>query len=179
MMTPDGYWYDVLGASVFYGDTLIEKTEEDQCTRWILLQVRQDSVIVNTDVDTTLCLGNTFVLGYTTYTADTMFYGTVQIDEDTWLKGNIAVHFTEPEMEYDTIQVTSADSLPYIDTLIVITKENECTRWIMRHVEVTEGIDNTVAPAAGVYKYLLDGNLYIRREEQDYDLLGRPIYKQQ
>lgn len=179
MMTPDGYWYDVLGASVFYGDTLIEKTEEDQCTRWILLQVKQDSVIVNTDVDTTLCLGKTFALGYTTYATDTMFYGTVQIDEDTWLKGNIAVHFTEPEMEYDTIQVTSADSLPYVDTLIVITEENECTRWIMRHVEVTEGIDNTVAPAAGVYKYLLNGNLYIRREEQDYDLLGRPIYKQQ
>ena len=49
----------------------------------------------------------------------------------------------------------------------------------MRHVEIIEGLDSTVAPSAGVYKYLYNGTLYIRREEQDYDLLGRPIYKQQ
>ena len=192
MMTPDGYWYERGNASVFYGDTLIVKEEEDQCTQWILLQVKQDSVIVKTDVDTTLCLGKTFALGYATYTTDTMFYGTVRIDEDTWLKGNISIRFTEPELEYDTIMV-SPDQMTangywyaeleiwvvYGDTLLVKTAQDQCTRWIQMHVGSTEGIDNTVVPAAGVYKYLLDGNLYIRREEQDYDLLGRPIYKQQ
>ena len=191
MMTGNGYWYENLGAMVVYGDTLIVKAEDGQCTRWIRLQVKRDSVLINADVDTTLCLGKTLTLGYETFAADTAFYGAVQMDEDTWLKGNIAVRFAEPEMEYDTVTVApdlmtqngylyaELDVMVfYGDTLIVKEMQDQCTRWIQLHVESTEGIDSTVAPSAEIYRYLYNGVIYIRREGLDYDLLGRPIYRQ-
>ena len=103
-------------------------------------------------------------------------------------------------MEYDSINLTKSqidstggywyDSLEVMitafgDTLIVKTADNECTRYIQLHVEEEiepekphEAIEEVLVPAAGAYKYLRDGNLYIRREGIDYDLIGRPIYRQ-
>ena len=189
MMTPDGYWYENLDAMVVYGDTLIVKEEEDMCTRWIQLQVKQDSVVIEANVDTTLCLGKTLILGYETFAADTAFYGTIRMDEDTWLKGNIAIRFAEPEMEYDTVVVSPDRMTPdgywysdletwlfYGDTLIIKAAQDQCTRWIQLHVISTENINFTNNPdATKVYKYLHQGSMYIRRGENDYDLLGHPV----
>ena len=270
-MTNRGYWYSTLGVMVFYGDTMIVKKKNNTCTRYIQLHVDKSVVMTEADTDTTLCLGRAITFNSITYTTDTAFYDTIQVDEDTWQRGTISIHFenpvteydtlvldpfqtempfgdtllvieaedqctrwiqrhvtfddtpivtttdttlcmgktmtvgevpyatdtvvsdslwmepglwqitnytirfTEPEMEYDTITVTPEQMIEAGDTLIVIEEENECTRWIMRHVEVTEAIENTAAPSDGVYKYMLDGHLYIRREGKEYDLLGRPI----
>ena len=174
LMGAEGYRYEPLDATVFYGDTLIELAEEDQCTRRISLHVDTAAIPV-TEIDTALCLGKTVVFGETAYSADTTFRDTVPAGTDTWIIRHITIRFTEPEMEYDTLFVTPEQALPAGDTLIVITGENECTRWIMTHVEVTEALDNTMDPKKGTYKYLRRGILYIRRGETDYDLFGRPV----
>ena len=178
LMGEDGYMYESLEAMVFYGDTLIERAEEDMCTRWISLHVDTAAIPV-TEIDTALCLGKSVVFGETAYSADTTFRDTVMTAPDTWTIRDITIRFTEPEMEYDTLFVSPEQGMVAGDTLIVITEENECTRWLMTHVVVTEAIDNTTAPGLGAYKYIRHGVLYIRRGENDYDLFGRPINRKQ
>ena len=178
LMGQEGYLYEALGVMVTYGDTLIERAEEDMCTRWISLHVDTAAIPV-TEIDTALCLGKSVVFGETAYSADTTFRDTVMTAPDTWTIRDITIRFTEPEMEYDTLFVSPEQGMVAGDTLIVITEENECTRWLMTHVVVTEAIDNTTAPGLGAYKYIRHGVLYIRRGENDYDLFGRPINRKQ
>lgn len=178
MMNADGYRYEALDAMVQYGDTMIEKKAEDQCTRRIQLHVDTAAIPV-TEIDTTLCLGKTISVGEITCSADTTLRDTVQIDAETWVIRDITIRFAEPEMEYDTVFVSPDQLIPAGDTLIIITEENECTRWIMRHVVLTEAIEYTTDPARETYKYLRQGVLYIRRGETDYDLFGRPINSKQ
>lgn len=178
LMGQEGYLYEALGVMVTYGDTLIERAEEDMCTRWISLHVDTAAIPV-TEIDTALCLGKSVVFGETAYSADTTFRDTVMTAPDTWTIRDITIRFTEPEMEYDTLFVSPEQGMAAGDTLIVITEENECTRWLMTHVVVTEAIDNTTAPGLGAYKYIRHGVLYIRRGENDYDLFGRPINRKQ
>ena len=178
LMGQEGYLYEALGVMVTYGDTLIERAEEDMCTRWISLHVDTAAIPV-TEIDTALCLGKSVVFGETAYSADTTFRDTVMTAPDAWTIRDITIRFTEPEMEYDTLFVSPEQGMAAGDTLIVITEENECTRWLMTHVVVTEAIDNIPAPGLGAYKYIRHGVLYIRRGENDYDLFGRPINRKQ
>lgn len=178
LMGQEGYLYEALGVMVTYGDTLIERAEKDMCTRWISLHVDTAAIPV-TEIDTALCLGKSVVFGETAYSADTTFRDTVMTAPDTWTIRDITIRFTDPEMEYDTLFVSPEQGMAAGDTLIVITEENECTRWIMTHVVLTEAIDNTTAPGQGAYKYIRHGVLYIRRGENDYDLFGRPINSKQ
>lgn len=177
LMTAEGYAYTDLDAVVAYGDTLIIKAEEDQCTRYIQLHVDEEPIPV-TEIDTSLCLGKTVTLGEMTYASDTVFRDTVQTGETQWLIRDIVISFTEPELEYDTVYVTPEQMIPAGDTLIILTAEEECTRWIQRHIEITQSIDNVTNPA-GAYKYLHRGVLYIRRLDTDYDLFGRIIEQKQ
>ena len=172
--------YDTLVLDPFqtempFGDTLLVIEAEDQCTRWIQRHVTFDDTPIVTTTDTTLCMGKTMTVGEVPYATDTVVSDSLWMEPGLWQITNYTIRFTEPEMEYDTITVTPEQMIEAGDTLIVIEEENECTRWIMRHVEVTEAIENTAAPSDGVYKYMLDGHLYIRREGKEYDLLGRPI----
>ena len=197
-MPRDGYWYAGLGVMVFYGDTLIVKKKNNTCTRYIQLHVDKSVIMTEADTDTTLCLGKGILFNNVTYTTDTTFYDTIQVDEDTWQRGTISIHFVNPELEYDSISLRKSqiDSTGYWydkwdvmitafgDTLITMTAENECTRWILLHVEQEEepvdpheAIENIETPATGAYKYIEKGHLYIRREGKEYDLLGRPIYR--
>lgn len=200
-MTPDGYRYDALDVVLTaYGDTLIEKTATDECTRRIQLHFAYDNTPIHTETDTTLCMGKTVSFAGVTYAVDTLIHDSVWIEPGLWTIQDITIRFTEPEMEYDSINLTKSqidstggywyDSLEVMitafgDTLIVKTADNECTRYIQLHVEEEiepekphEAIEEVLVPAAGAYKYLHDGNLYIRREGIDYDLIGRPIYRQ-
>jgi hypothetical protein len=96
------------------------------------------------------------------------------VDNDTWQAGYITIIFTAPEIEYDTMIVAPGE-MAAGDTLLIITEEGECTRWIQRHIQTTEGWNDIRNEKEKAYKYLEKGNLYIRREGIDYDLLGRPI----
>jgi len=185
-MTEEGYPYE--GFMVHYGDTLIIKTAENECTRHIQLHVDTADIPVET-IDTTLCEGKTIIIDDRIYASDTLWRDTVKT-AGQWTIRDITIRFTAPEMEYDTLALAPAQ-LPaegywyeklgvtirnFGDTLITKTADNECTRHIQLHVASTEAIDHTVDPAYnGTYKYMLNGVLYIRRGEEDYDLLGRPI----
>ena len=177
-MKATGYWYAGLGVVIKgYGDTLIVKTQRNQCTRLIQLHVDQDIRIIEGDTTFTTCMGKTIMVGSQIFEKDTTIYDTLLVDGDTWQAGNIAIRFTEPELEYDTVWATP--ELPMGDTLLILTEEGQCTRWIQTHVKEPEGIDEVVEPAEEkAYKYLDKGTLYIRRKGQDYDLLGRPVHRQ-
>ena len=176
-MKANGYWYAGLGVVLTgYGDTLIVKTQRNQCTRLIQLHIDEDIAVVEGDTTFTICLGKTIVVGSQVFEQDTTIYDTLQLDKDTWQVGNIAIRFTDPEMEYDTVWATQ--EMPVGDTLLVLTAEGQCTRWIQTHVKAQEGLNEAEDLDEKVYKYIYKGTLYIRRKGQDYDLLGRPIHRQ-
>ena len=175
-----------------WGDYDFTIHQTDRCDERYLVHVAHDIVTRSTVVDTTVCMGKTITFGGVKYTTDTIIRDSAWADPDTWVTSDISIHFTEPEMEYDTIAVPSAHFSAngywyaalgvmiksYGDTLIVKTKNNTCTRWIQLHVkerEIGTDIDNLPVNGESVIKYMRDGILYIRREGQEYDLLGRPV----
>jgi len=174
-----------------WGDYDLTIHRADQCDERYLLHVEHDVVTRSTVVDTAVCLGRTVTFGGVTYDMDTVIRDSAWADADTWVTSDITIRFTEPETEYDTIAIPASwfvngrywygdlgvTLYGYGDTLIVKTKKNQCTRWIQLHVEEREigTLVETVPTEAETYKYIRNGILYIRREGQDYDLMGRPV----
>lgn len=143
------------------------------------------------DLSDTLCMGRSIIYSGVAYTTDTTFRDSTWIDDDTWAIRDISIHFTEPEMEYDTVSVKPSEMkngywdtnlkiilYTYGDTVVTITKKNDCTRIVQVTVlEAEEELEDiTFVPdeKAAACKYLRDGVLYIRREGKEYDLMGRP-----
>ena len=160
------------------------------------MHVVHDTVRRETEVYDTLCLGVTVTYGGVTYSRDTVIRDSVWADADTWVVSDITIHFTEPELEYDTLGIPESWLTPngywesnyailiteYGDILIEKKKKNTCTRWIQLHIEprsVGVGIDEVPVSDIPVMKYMRDGVIYIRREGIEYDLLGRPVKKQE
>lgn len=173
-MTDRGFYYSALNVMVQYGDTFIVKKANNKCTRYIQLHVDKNITVIEGDTLFVLCEGKTMTVNDKVYDRDTVVYDTLFLNKDTWQVGNISILFTAPEIEYDTLIVEPGE-MPVGDTLIVIVEEGKCTRWIQRHIQTTEGINNIRFIEKSAYKYIEKGNLYIRREGIDYDLLGRPI----
>lgn len=177
-------------------DFLIHQT--GRCDEHYLVHVEHKYVTKEITVDTTLCEGKTITISNVTYANDTIIQDSTWIDADTWAYRDITIAFTEPEIEYDTIAVPPSEMtargywydelgvmVQYGDTMIVKTKKNTCTRWIQLHVEeADEPIDpkediRNVEVEQQPIKFLRDGVLYIRREGEEYDLLGRPVTNKQ
>ena len=98
-----------------------------------------------------------------------------------------------PETEFDTIQVKPSSIqagyyykpynitlTEYGDTLVTVTKKGECDRLIKLTVE--QGEEDPDPTTSAQYptnnqrltgKFLQNGKLIIRRNGEDYDLLGR------
>ncbi len=143
------------------------------------------------DLRDTLCMGRSISYSGKAYTTDTAFRDTAWINADTWAIRDISIHFTEPEMEFDTVSVKPSEMkngywdanlgimlYAYGDTAVTITKRNTCTRLVQVTVleaeENTEDITLVPSEKAAACKYLRDGVLYIRREGKEYDLMGKP-----
>jgi len=171
-----------------WGDYEFTIRRANQCDELYKVHVAHDVTRQETIVDTTVCRGRTLSFANVTYTNDTVIQDSVWADADTWVVRDITIHFAEPELEYDTVAVAPEEILDgylynalnvlvysYGDTLIVKTKKNDCTRHVqLTVVEKENTTDMILVPApSGTYKYMRDGMLYIRREGQDYDLLGR------
>lgn len=176
-----------------WGDYDFTIHQNNRCDERYLVHVEHTYVTRETTVDTTICLGKTLTFSNMTYSKDTIIRDSAWANADTWEIRDITIHISEPEMEYDTLSITpsqlgsngywySALGIAvknYGDTLIVKTKKNTCTRWILLTVlEAEEVITGVLTPSlpSGACKYMRDGVLYIRREGQEYDLLGRPIH---
>ena len=178
-----------------WGDYDLTIHQANRCDERYLLHVEHLITKQETTLDTTVCLGKTVVFSDMTYTTDTVIRDSAWVDADTWAIRDISIHFTEPEIEYDTLYIPqewfTANGYwhsgyavlikGYGDTLIVKTKKNTCTRWIQLHIEPRSiGTDIDAIPVSDIpaVKYLRDGVIYIRREGKEYDLLGRPIQGQ-
>ena len=171
------------------------------CDERVLVHVIHDTVRTSVVIRDTTCMGKTIKYGDVTYTTDTVLLDSTWVDADTWAVRDIAIHFTEPEPEYDTISVKPSEFTAngywyaelgmlvkqYGDTLVVKTKKNTCTRWIYLTVlqaEEEKPIEPETPTDAEIvyspsrtYKYMRDGMLYFRRDGKEYDLLGRPTGK--
>ena len=178
-----------------WGDYTFTIRQAKRCDDIVNVHVEHVTVRQETVVDSTICLGKTVTYGGVTYDRDTVFRDSLWADQDTWMVRDITLHFTDPEIEYDTLYIPqewftsngywhSGYAIVikgYGDTLIVKTKKNTCTRWIQLHIEprsIGTDIDELPVSNIPVIKYLRDGVIYIRREGQEYDLLGRPVKKQ-
>jgi len=175
-----------------WGDYDFTVHTADRCDERYLLHVEHKINRQETVQHDTLCMGKTVTYGGVTYAADTTIQDSVWADADTWVVRDITIHFTEPEVEYDTIEVEPSKMtargywygalgamVQYGDTMIVVKRNNACTRWVQLHVEEGEE-DPTVKldileTEERPVKYMRDGVIYIRREGIEYDLLGRPI----
>ncbi len=178
-----------------WGDYTFTIRQANRCDDIVNVHVERIIVRQETEVNDTLCLGKTATYGGVTYSRDTVFRDSLWADQDTWMVRDITLHFTDPEIEYDTIAIPmewfGASGYwhsgymilikDYGDTLIVKTKRNECTRWIQLHIEqrsIGVGIDEVPVSDMPAFKYMRDGVIYIRREGKEYDLLGRPVKQQ-
>lgn len=178
-----------------WGDYDFTIHQAERCDERYLVHVEHDVVKTEMMVNDTLCMGKSVTYGDITYITDTVIRDSTWVDDDTWAIRDITIHFTEPEVEFDTVVVAPSKMtdrgywyaelgvlVQYGDTLIVKTKKNTCTRWIRLHVE--EGEEETHVDLQSVMyetqacKYLRDGVIFIRREGQEYDLLGRPVKRQ-
>ena len=176
-----------------WGDYEFLIRHNNLCDDHYMLHVEHIIDTVMQDWRDTLCVGRSKSYDYSnkTYTTDTTFRDSAWINADTWAILDISIHFTEPEMEFDTVSVKPSEIkngywfsdlgvllYNYGDTVVTITKKNTCTRLVQ--VTVLEEEENhedvTLLPDGNdaACKFLRDGVLYIRREGKEYDLLGRP-----
>ena len=143
-------------------------------------------------IDTTVCQGKGFAFGEHIYYTDTTVVDSAWLTMDLWAVDTIKLKIQAPETEYDTVTVApSTMQAGYIyqpynititafgDTLLLATQQNECDRKIL--LTVLQGTDPTTwaeyltnnQHAAG--KYLRNGMIVIRRNDEEYDILGNKI----
>jgi len=175
-----------------WGDYTFTIHQANRCDDVVNVHVERIIIRKETEVYDTICLGMKATYGGVTYDRDTVIRDSLWEDQDTWLVRDINIHFTDPEVEFDTIAIPqewfgpngywdntySINIYGYGDTLVVKAQRNKCTRWIQLHIEPRSiGTDIDEVPICNIQtiKYLRDGVIYILREGQEYDLLGRPI----
>ena len=178
-----------------WGDYSFTIRQANRCDDIVNVHVERIVIREETEVNDTICLGMKATYGGVTYDRDTIIRDSLWADQDTWLVRDITIHFTDPEVEFDTLYIPQEGFtvngywdegygvliLGYGDTLIVKTQRNKCTRWLQLHIEPrSTGTDMDEIPVSDIsaIKYMRDGVMYIRRGEQEYDLLGRPIQRQ-
>lgn len=173
--------------------------KKNTCDQFIKLHVEHVYTMKNETIDTTVCQGKGFAFGDHLYLTDTTVVDSAWTTPDIWEVANITVRIKAPETEFDTIQVKPSTMqagyyykpynitlTEYGDTLVTVTQKGECDRLIKLTVEQgEEDPDPDPKPnptTAAQYptnnqrvtgKCLLNGKLIIRRNGEDYDLLGR------
>lgn len=174
-----------------WGDHEFYIRHNNLCDDHYLVHVVHIVDSITQDLHDTLCVGRSISYSGIAYTTDTTFRDSAWIDADTWAIRDISIHFTEPEMEYDTVLVKPSEMengywdsnlkimlYAYGDTVVTITKKNTCTRLVQVTVQEAEEDQEDIilvpGEKAAACKYLRDGMLYIRREGREYDLMGRP-----
>lgn len=168
-------------------------TKDNSCTQIYHLTVNHKITTETIHTDTSLCIGKTITVSGVTYSNGThTLRDTTMRDADTRVITIYTIRFTEPEMEYDTLQLEAhqlVDGYPYqgqylydygTDTL-TINKRETCTRIISVTVEQPQiddpqNYEQSSAPdPKKAYKVVRDGQIYIVRDGQWYNLVGKRI----
>jgi hypothetical protein len=123
------------------------------------------------------------------YSEDVTLVDSLWLDADTYQMTTTHVWFAEPEMEYDTVTVTTADlqaGYYYVaaDTYIyqagtytyVVVKADECTRHItLTVIEDTLSSVDHITEEQQPQLILENGLIYILQKDKRYTLLGETL----
>ena len=172
-----------------YGDYEFDLTTSAGCKEHVLLHVYHDVAVIHAENDTTLCQGKQYVHNSVSYSEDVTLVDSLWLDADSYQMTTTHVWFAEPEMEYDTVTVTTADlqaGYYYVaaDTYIyhagtysyVVEKADECTRHITLTVieDTTSAVENTMVEEQ-LQLILEDGVVYVLKDGEKYTLMGERL----
>lgn len=138
------------------------------------------------------CLGKTLTVNMRSYMADTSFIDTLWTARDTLTTMAVKLTFTQPTMEYDTLQLTEAElNVGYRyasgdifhetgDYVVEIKKNNTCTRRIQVTVEEkieesTEQTEQIFDMPRKAYKRVQDGQIVLMINGRKYNILGQQM----
>ncbi len=162
----------------------------NQCDKLGYVHVERKFNIQHETIDTTICQGKGFAFGEHVYYTDTTTLDSAWLTQDLWAVDTIKLKIQTPETEFDTVTVTPSQmSAGYVykpynivlnqygDTLVLAQQKGQCDRKIQ--ITVLQGEDPTTSAeyltnnqrSAG--KFLRNGVMYIRRNGEEYDILGR------
>ena len=173
-----------------YGDYDFTVVQEGECDERYLLHVVHQTSTEYATIDTTLCQGRSFVYKDQIYTTNTAFVDSTWLNEDVHQITSISVHFTAPEMEYDTVYATAAELAQgyyyapadtYIYTagahVYEVVVPDECTRLItVEMVELpTSGLETPSLNEPSARMIIRNGVVLIQRADKIFTVLGEPV----
>ena len=172
-----------------FGDYEVTIQTPGACDERYLLHVWHAVDTVFSAVDTTLCEGRVFTYNAQEYTTDTTFVDVTSPNEDMVDIQQIIVAFAAPEMEYDTLLLTTdqlmagyhyepADTMIYAagEYFYEIVAYNECTRHITLTVNEDIGSSLDQLPVVQHPRLIMrGGKVYIIRGNQCFTILGEPV----
>ena len=173
-----------------YGDYDLLVQQEGECDEHYMLHVVHQTTTEYASIDTTLCQGRSFVYKGQTYLTNTSFVDSVWVNEDLQLLTTVTVHFTAPEMEYDTLYATGtelqagyyyapADSYIYAAGTYVyeIIVPDDCTRHITVEMIQTpsSSLDAPSITTQPARVLIREGLMLIQRDGKTYTILGETI----
>lgn len=172
-----------------YGDYDIIIHNDGMCDEHYLLHVEHETLIYMNSIDTTLCQGRIFEYNGVEYTVDTTFMDTGWLNEDVWKQIQVTVTFTAPEMEYDSVVVTTADLqagyyYAAADAFIYaagsyfyeLLQHNECTRHITLTVieDIKSGLNNPIL-LNRPRLIMIDGTIFVQTATDRFTILGEKV----
>ena len=172
-----------------FGDYDITIHTPGVCDERYLLHVYHAIDTIFTSIDTTLCEGRIFTYNALEYTVDTALVDSTLWNEDMLEIQHIKVVFAAPEMEYDTLLLTTQQLLEgyyYLpaDTMIyaageyfyVITAYDECTRHLTLTVNEDLGTSLDQLPVTEQPRLIMhNGRVYILRGKDCFTILGEKL----
>jgi hypothetical protein len=164
---------------------------EGECDEQIMLQVRHLTTTVTVERDTTLCRGKGYEHGGEMYYEATTLVDEEWVNRDTMVVTTTRVNFVEPEMEYDTVSVSTVELLEgyyyevareYVyasgDYFYEIEIENECTRMISLNVieiKDTTALEDVDGEQNRAKMVMVDGVIYVYHNGLYYTLMGERV----
>ena len=172
-----------------FGDYDLTIHSPGACDERYLLHVYHAIDTIFTSMDTTLCQGKIFTHNALEYTDDTELVDSISVSEDVLEIHHMMVVFSAPEMEYDTLLLTTQQLLEgyyYLpaDTMIyaageyfyVITAYDECTRHLTLTVNEDPGTSLDQLPVTEQPRLIMhNGRVYILRGKDCFTILGEKL----
>ncbi len=152
---------------------------EGECDERIVLSVLHMTDTVDVTRDTTLCEGKGFEYKGELYFEPIVLIDSVWANQDTLVVTATRVHFTAPEVQYDTLGLKTTD-FPYLyqgqyrvdafgDYETIIRAEGECDELyrvhIYHNVDTVVMVKDSLICYGGRYQYEKNGKTYTARDD--------------